>query len=265
MEYNFNNPFNFGWNSSNPFVTNCFTGNSTNSMQAPPRFPTPTVNPQMSTKHHVPGVVPGFNDLLYHRQRLPTTPGTGTSYQFGVNGQFNANQNQSSTGTNFPTDWNYGYVNRLPHFGNPIVNPVQGTPVNNSVNAQSTQSMHPVQSLNDRSVNANDTGSCDVKTSSDQCDKGKDNITNEITLKVSSLLSNPAILQNAISQMQNSTGQKDIEEGGLKAKIQKVGKMETYVVSDQKVSTSSEQQINETDVSTLTNEIYVTDKMAIVR
>ena len=199
MEYNFNSPFSFGWNSSTPFLTNGFSGTNNNSTPAPLGFPQPPVNPQVSSHQHaVPGVVPGFNsDLLYGSQRLSAPSATG--YAFGVNGQFNGNQ--SATGSTFPVDWNYGsYVNRLPWFSNPVVKTL---PVSNSVNAL------PAQNIG---VNGNDCSSGNTDVKSESCEKSKDDITSEIALKVSSLLSNPSIFQNAIIQMQGSGGEKETPE-----------------------------------------------------
>ena len=210
MDYNFNNPFTFPWNSSSgPFMAN-----QMNATQSPPDFPAPVVNTQMSSQQHpvVQGVVTGFNNdvMRFPGQRLSAP--TGAGYPFGINSQFNGNQ---SAGANFNTNWNYAsYVNRLPHFNSPVVTPL---PVTTSVNGlQSPQSI-VVPTVNVGGVNAtsNETSSAtsDLKTNNDQMsDKAQDDITSEIALKVSSLLSNPTILQNAISQIQNTTGEKNVDE-----------------------------------------------------
>ena len=67
---------------------------------------------------------------------------------------------------------------------------------------------------------------CD-KPSKDECSDAKDVMTSAITLKVSSLLSNPAILQSAITQIMNNTSdiQKEnaVQSGNESSKSDDIG------------------------------------------
>ena len=211
MNYNFNNPF-FPWTTLAPFLPNGFPANSTTSNPTLGGF---TAQHQVPSQQHAPSIVPGFNnDALFPGPRFSAVSG----YPFGLNSQFNtACQNGNAS---FSGDWNY-----LGHFNTPVTPQQHITlPMNNSVSGNigsSTvaipQSISSVSDANNRAVSVNSishksssvsslpSGSgSDGNSNNDLVDKSKDDITDEIALKVSTLLSNPSIFQDAISHIQST-------------------------------------------------------------
>ena len=188
MDFNFTNPFTYPWTSNNPYMPN----------GAPnPNF----INP-VSTQQH-PGIVPGFNNDLSNLYSGGRFPG------FGV-GPFGQN-------------WNYGYnINRFPRFSGaenqlgpsqvnnivPLENSTVPTTTTGQVNcvagnvpvSNASQVIVPPPITTISSSNTSKASVSDTVTIDANDQKGiKCDITNELAIKA--LLSNPNILQNAISQL----------------------------------------------------------------
>ena len=179
---------------------------------------------------------PFKNSVLFPASRFSA----GAGYPFGVvNTQFNASQNVPSM---FGAHWNY-YANQLPHFSN-HVNPHEQitVPINNSLSSLGTSnitvmpnicdlnlSVSAVNDTNsngkDKCVNAITSESKTVSTpasgtstkkvlNNDLGDKSKDDITNEIMLKVTTLLSNNTMLNGTMSQIKGSVSDYSSQEMG---------------------------------------------------
>ena len=83
-----------------------------------------------------------------------------------------------------------------------------------SISVNSDSSGKPLSNVKNESTSS--------ETGCDGAEKSKDQITNEIALKVSTLLSNPTVLQSAISQMQcNTTEKSDNQNDSLQSPGQK--------------------------------------------
>ena len=257
MDYNFTGQFPFPWPSSGPFLANGFPAFSNTSTTQPSSV---FGNQQVSLNQN--GVVPGFSsDVLFNGQRF-----TGASaYPFGINPRFNTYQSRGSS--NFATDWNYGFVNRFPRFSNgvsgqpqipalPMSNAVNAIcnsnvpPVNNTTavsdgNLNGIPSVNSVQNVETKSDNSCEQSTAKVgeKSEASIIQKSNDDITNEIALKVSSLLSNPLMLQSAISHIQaaNEKSNGDDVSERKKQSCDNMSKLEGATVAQ---STASR---NETD------------------
>ena len=193
----------------------------TNGNHAPPGFPHQQVGSQAAVPS-VPPLIPGFNnDLIYPGARFPGGP----TYPFGISGQFN--NNQSGASGNFNADWNYAqFMSRLPRF-NSAVNVTSlpmNTPVTNALaNIQMPLNSSVMLAAGDQSVvtganNCSNGSTSESKTSEsgnhenvlneDGKEKSQEDITNEIARKVSTMLSDSTLMQNAISKIQCRTPEK---------------------------------------------------------
>ena len=190
MEFNYNSQYPFQWNSTVPFVANGFNqqGNIPVSTAAPNQF----IGQVPVTNGPNP---PGFNSsgvLPFNRSVFP----------FGIN-------NGAPIGS---SNWNYGYNNFGTRFNNPPTQPPQTaitqppqTAVNVSTDTQLNQS-EKTKNMN----NSNNTMST--------AERVTEEITDEIALKVSSMLSNPDILKSAISRriktsaVSSASGNEEITE-----------------------------------------------------
>ena len=218
MDYNFNSPFTFSWPSGNGFMPNGYAP-TTNAATTPAGYH----GNQITTGVGLPQVF--NNGVMFPGARFNGSGG----FPFGINAQFNSGQNGPSM---FNADWNY-YVNRLPCFNTQVNRHDHITvPINNAVSTLGTSNirlpsvtdvnvMQPVtdtiMSGTNEGMNAANTDSKSVNiftpssgktenaVSSDLGEKSKDDITNEIALKVTSLLSNTSIMQGTISQMKGNT------------------------------------------------------------
>ena len=112
MEYNFNNPFGYPWNTSNPYLLQQNPGNI---QQFNGNLPNPT----------------SFNNpLLFNGPRYP-----GNGMPFGVNGPFgNQNGNPSVPNPQFGNNWNFNYQPGMNSY-NPVP-PNQGNTNNTNCGVQ---------------------------------------------------------------------------------------------------------------------------------
>ena len=250
MDYNFNNGYPFTWNSTSPFVPNRFSTNSSTT------HPPPGFGAQVPSQSAVPPILPGFSGdvSIYSANRFPGATGFNP---FGMNPQFSTTH--SGPSTNFSSDqWSYGFLNRMPRFNVPVTHPQQlavltaNSPLNNITIPVTTT----ISTVNDGIINVNprgngipvdnvqlkiegSTGNSDKWSSEEIADKSNDDISNQIALKVSSMLSNPSLLKNAISQINgnSSEGQNgDINVDSVKKSLKSPTKCEDDVLQTTNLS-----------------------------
>ena len=202
MDYNYNNPYPFGWSTSGPYIPNGYNGNPANLPSVPPA-PTPHPGPihpppgfNLSTQGpvHSVGNVPVFNSNVMPNMRY------SGMYPFGMSTPFPNNASAAAGNGQFPGNWNFGFQSgQLEQQNNRIMpNPM------NSANGTGTNSDNVSANKKDEDV------SVPNKTN---------DITDEVASKLSSLLYGTNFLQNAISKMQNKS---DGEKSGNTQPVQPV-------------------------------------------
>ena len=193
--FSFNSHF-FPWNTTNPYMPNGFPANSiTTPNQATFGTATPSQT-QPQAQPHPPGLVPGLELLYGGSQRFPS------GYPFGMNNSnFSTSQNKNRGNFNGP-NWNFNVPNFTGQVdqqlssltGGQIIPPTTIAPIVQVTNT-------PVIPANNLTSIPSDS----ITSNSDKPETGQLPVKNELTDELAKkLLSNPTILQSAISQLQNA-------------------------------------------------------------
>ena len=218
MNYSYNgSQFPFPWPNSNLYLTNMFsTTQQPHGPTAPQAIPTVT-----ATTPHPPSAVgphgppPGYPNVhgIPATQGIQTNTG-GLMYPFTMSGSPypNTNANPNASGP-FDGNWTYSYNNCLgcyPHVPQTVCT---NSPANNLV----TNNLLPKE---DKTVTDNASGNLREAANSDQLSKA--DLTDEIALKVSSMLTDSGIFKTAMSKLQKPTSQecdKDVTTTSANAEI----------------------------------------------
>ena len=208
MAFNFNGPYSYPLNSTGAFnIGNAFNTNGTPRIAGP--FNAVSVTTPAALKVTSQGAIPHTNGnpaipLFNNNPVYPGQQYCENVLQFG--GMSNPFTNQNQPVQFGGVNWNYGYPGGLEHFNRQLHQNMNcssdvksSNPSNIEPNSSSTKPTDTEKTLNKECVDGNSSCDKDVVKSKDT-----DQMSQEIAMKVSTMLSDPSILQNAISHIQSS-------------------------------------------------------------
>ena len=207
MDFNFNGQYPFPWHASNPYMPNGFNPTA--------GTPQPAPTAAFSINQPIPGSSPvtPFNSNVLHGCRLPTG-----IYPFGINGPFQPSAPQNPQ---FGSNWNFGYNSSLPRFNqvqspenqHSFINPLSAATPSVQLAINSVMNQLDMPNLSKPNNNMDIVNQVSKEKSSEQDESNnkmhntselsKDDLTEEIALKVSCLLSNSK-LNGSFGNMSNS-------------------------------------------------------------
>ena len=204
MNYSYNGgQYPFPWQNPTPYG---YSGAAHQPQHTAPTGPPPGQPPQ-GPPSAPPGYAvgpPGTQTIVGNTANIPVFSNTPVMYPFPItNPQFqNNNSNQTPPNLNGPFDgnWNftYGLPRPFPEIQQPIIN--RGSPVTSQPNSILPNNL--VASSNGNSVSEKSGRNSDGVANESSDNLSKSDITEEIALKVSSMLTESNIFKSALSNIQ---------------------------------------------------------------
>ena len=183
MNYNFNSQYPYApWSSGNPYMPNGFTASNNAAIQIPAMLPALPSGPGTFRPAIIPGV--RFNGGMFG--------------PYGMNGSFQSG--------NFPSNWTFSYNHDVSQF-NQVPSTVPQTQGQSGLQVQPVTPNPSVPNSIDNDIGQTRNGQSDITSKKSEAAKPAEvylgEISDAIAAKVTTLLTNPNILKNALSTLKN--------------------------------------------------------------